>query len=74
MKIRPEDFRAQEGDEVNLEKSPTHVHWADESKMRYETLLQEHVPQPSVPQQLRYAPNRHALLPIFLAPHKQLAP
>ena len=67
MKIQSEDFRVKEGDEVNLEKWPTHVHSVYNSKKDYDKLLQEHVTQLSALQHLHYASNRHALLLIFQA-------
>lgn len=67
MKIHSEDFRVKEGDKVDLEKWPTHVHYVYDSKKDYEKLLQEHVSQLSALQQLHYASNRHALLLIFQA-------
>ena len=67
MKIRPEDFRVNEGDKVNLEKWPTHVHPVFDSKKDYDKLLAEHVSQLSALQQLHYASNRHAILLIFQA-------
>ncbi|MGB8842665.1 MAG: ADP-polyphosphate phosphotransferase [Aliidongia sp.] len=67
MKIHSEDFRVKEGDEVNLEKWPTHVRPVYDSKKHYEKLLEEHVSQLSALQQMHYASNRHALLLIFQA-------
>jgi PPK2 family polyphosphate:nucleotide phosphotransferase len=67
MKIHSEDFRVKEGDEVDLEKWPTHVHRVYGSKKDYEKRLQEHVAQLSALRQLHYASNRHALLLIFQA-------
>ena len=67
MKIHPEDFRVKEGDEIDLEKWPTHVHSVYKSKKHYEELLQEHVAQLSALQQLHYASNSHAILLIFQA-------
>lgn len=67
MKINSEDFRVKEGDEVNLEKWPTHVHPVFKSKKDYDKLLQGHVSQLSDLQQMHYASNRHALLLIFQA-------
>jgi PPK2 family polyphosphate:nucleotide phosphotransferase len=67
MKIHSEDFRVKEGDEVNLEKWPTHVRPVYDSKKQYEKLLDEHVSQLSALQQMHYASNRHALLLIFQA-------
>ena len=67
MNIHAEDYRVKEGDEVNLEKWPTHVHSVYDSKSDYEKLLEAHVSQLSALQRLHYASNRHALLLIFQA-------
>ena len=55
MKINSKDFRAREGDEVNLDKWPTKVEPVYESKEQYQKLLEEHVAQLSAQQQLLYA-------------------
>ena len=67
MKINSKDFRAREGDEVNLDKWPTKVEPVYESKEQYQKLLDEHVAQLSAQQQLLYASNRYAILLIFQA-------
>ncbi len=67
MKINSNDFRVQEGDEVNLKKWPTIVDPVYKSKKQYQKLLKEHVAQLSSQQQLLYATNRYALLLIFQA-------
>jgi PPK2 family polyphosphate:nucleotide phosphotransferase len=67
MKINPKDFRAREGEEVDLKKWPTMVDRAYESKEHYQELLGEHVVQLSSLQQLLYATNRYAVLLIFQA-------
>ena len=67
MKIKSNDFRVQEGDEVNLKKWPTIVDPVYKSKKQYQKLLKEHVAQLSSQQQLLYASNRYALLLIFQA-------
>ena len=60
MKINSKDFRVREGDEVNLRKWPTTVKPVYKSKEQYQKLLEEHVAQLSLQQQLLYASNRHA--------------
>jgi PPK2 family polyphosphate:nucleotide phosphotransferase len=67
MKINSKDFRAREGDEVNLDKWPTKVEPVYESKEQYQKLLDEHVAQLSAQQQLLYASNSYAILLIFQA-------
>jgi PPK2 family polyphosphate:nucleotide phosphotransferase len=67
MKIQTKDFRVREGDEVDLEKWPTKVDPVYKSKEQYQKLLEEHVAQLSLQQQLLYATNRHAILLIFQA-------
>jgi len=67
MKIYSNDFRVQEGDEVNLSKWPTIVKPIYKSKRNYKELLEEHVTQLSSQQQLLYASNRYAVLLIFQA-------
>ena len=67
MKIDPNDFRVQEGDEVNLGKWRTKVKPVYKSKQQYRKLLREHVEQLSALQQLLYASNSYAILLIFQA-------
>jgi PPK2 family polyphosphate:nucleotide phosphotransferase len=67
MKINSKDFRVREGDEVDLDKWPTKVDPVYKSKEQYQKLLEEHVAQLSLQQQLLYASNRHAILLIFQA-------
>ncbi len=67
MKIRSEDFRVREGDEVDLGKWPTTVKPVYQSKEQYHQLLAEHVAQLSALQQLLYASNSYAVLLIFQA-------
>jgi PPK2 family polyphosphate:nucleotide phosphotransferase len=67
MKIDPNDFRVQEGNEVNLGKWPTKVKPVYKSKQQYRKLLREHVEQLSALQQLLYASNSYAILLIFQA-------
>ena len=65
--INPEDFRAKEGNKINLKKWPTSVDAVYESKEQYQKLLGEHVARLSAQQQLLYASNRYAVLLIFQA-------
>jgi PPK2 family polyphosphate:nucleotide phosphotransferase len=65
MKIKSNDFRLHEGNEVDLEKWPTRIGPLYKSKTRYEKILGRHVEQLSAMQQLHYSTNRHALLLIF---------
>lgn len=67
MKIKPKDFRAREGEEVDLKKWPTNVDPECRSKKQYRELLSEHVARLSALQQLLYASNTHAVLLIFQA-------
>jgi polyphosphate kinase 2 (PPK2 family) len=67
MKIKTEEFRVREGDEVDLKKWPTIVDPIYRSKDQYEKLLADHVAQLSEQQQLFYASDRHAVLLIFQA-------
>jgi PPK2 family polyphosphate:nucleotide phosphotransferase len=67
MKINSKDFRAREGDEVNLKKWPTSVDPVYRSKQQYREFLSEHVARLSALQQLLYASNAYAILLIFQA-------
>jgi PPK2 family polyphosphate:nucleotide phosphotransferase len=67
MKIHTKDFRAVEGDGVDLDKWPTKVDPVYKSKDQYKKLLDDHVERLSDQQQLLYASNRHAVLLIFQA-------
>src|ERR1700746_133760 len=67
MKVRPTDFRVEEGHKVNLDKWPTAVEPIYESKKQYQKILANHVDQLSSLQQLLYASNRYALLLVFQA-------
>ncbi|MDR3472373.1 MAG: polyphosphate kinase 2 family protein [Devosia sp.] len=67
MKIKTEEFRVREGDEVDLKKWPTIADPVYSSKDQYEKLLADHVAQLSEQQQLFYASDRHAVLLIFQA-------
>jgi PPK2 family polyphosphate:nucleotide phosphotransferase len=65
MKIKSEDFRVREGDNVNLKKWSTIVKPVYSSKEEYQNILAEHVRQMSQLQNLYYASNKKALLLIF---------
>ena len=65
MKIKSDDFRVREGDDVDLKKWPTLIEPLYKSKEQYAGLLQGSVEQLSAMQQLQYAINRHAVLIIF---------
>ena len=67
MKINSKDFRVREGDRVNLRKWPTNVEPVYKSKEHYKKLLEEHVAQLSLLQELLWASNRYAVLLIFQA-------
>lgn len=67
MKIKPTDYRVQEGAKVCLEKWPTQVERAYKSKKMYHKLLDERVAELSDLQRLLYASNRHSVLLIFQA-------
>jgi len=67
MKINSNDFRVREGDGVDLKKWPTRIDPVYKSKEQYKKLLEEHVAQLSLQQQLLYASNNHAILLIFQA-------
>ncbi len=67
MRIPTEDFRVRDGDQVDLKKWPTKVDPVYKSKEQYQKLLEEHVAQLSLQQQLLYSTNRHAILLIFQA-------
>ena len=67
MKMRSKDFRAGEGDQINLRKWPTNVEPIYKSNKEYQKLLEEHIAKLSALQQLLYASNRYAVLLIFQA-------
>ena len=67
MKISSKDFRVREGDKVYLKKWPTTVKPMYKSKEQYQKLLEDHIAQLSLQQQLLYASNPHAVLLIFQA-------
>jgi PPK2 family polyphosphate:nucleotide phosphotransferase len=65
MKTNSKDFRVHAGKTVTLQKWPTRVKPAYKSKKQYEKLLDKHIEQLSVQQELFYASNRNAVLLIF---------
>jgi len=67
MKIDTNDFRVQEGNEVDLKTWPTKVKPMYKSKKHYKKLLEDHVAQLSAMQHLHYASDRYAVLLIFQA-------
>jgi polyphosphate kinase 2 (PPK2 family) len=67
MAIQSDDFRAREGDEVNLQRWPTLIDPVYKSKDQYQEILADHIERLSAQQQLLYASNRHAILLIFQA-------
>jgi PPK2 family polyphosphate:nucleotide phosphotransferase len=67
IKIKSKDFRAREGDKVNLHKWPTKIAPVYKSKQHYQQLLSEHVKRLSALQELLYASDRYAVLLIFQA-------
>ncbi len=67
MKIDPDKYRVRPGHKVNLHKWPTQVSPAYKSKEQYRELLDKHVKELTVQQELLYASDRHALLLIFQA-------
>ena len=66
-KINPDDFRVRPGKKVDLDKWPTKVKPAYNSKEEYETILREHAEKLSDQQSLLYATNHYAMLLIFQA-------
>jgi PPK2 family polyphosphate:nucleotide phosphotransferase len=67
MKIHSEDFRAREGQAVDLKKWPTRVKPLCASKDEYHAALADHVKKLSELQDKLYADNRFAVLFIFQA-------
>ncbi len=67
MKIDITDFRAQEGDQVSLEKWPTLTEPLYKSKKHYKKLLKQQVKALRSLQRIHYASDRYALLLIFQA-------
>ncbi|MDR3464514.1 MAG: polyphosphate kinase 2 family protein [Xanthobacteraceae bacterium] len=67
MKINCKEFRVRERDKVDLGTWPTRVDPVYKSKEQYQKVLEHHVAQLSLQQQLLYASNRYALLLIFQA-------
>jgi PPK2 family polyphosphate:nucleotide phosphotransferase len=67
MKIPTKHFLVPDDDKVDLGRYPTKVDPVYKSKKQYKKLLEDHVAQLSLQQQLLYASNRHAILLIFQA-------
>ena len=67
MKIKIKDFRVPQGKKIKLEKWPTRVKPAYDSKKKYGELLAKQVGELSAQQQLLYASNSYAVLLIFQA-------
>jgi PPK2 family polyphosphate:nucleotide phosphotransferase len=67
MKIDCKPFRVKEDQKVRLHKWPTRVDSFYKSPKHYKKLLQEHIEQLSILQQMFYANDRYALLLIFQA-------
>jgi polyphosphate kinase 2 (PPK2 family) len=67
VKIRTDDFRVREGDDVKLHKLPTVTDPVYGSTQDYQDLLAKHVLQLSELQERLYASNRFSILLIFQA-------
>ena len=67
MKIRTDDFRVREGDDIKLHKLATITEPIYGSTKDYQELLAKHVLQLSELQELLYASNRFSILLIFQA-------
>jgi len=67
VKIKTDDFRVREGDDVKLHKLPTVTEPVYGSTKDYQDLLAKHVVELSALQELLYASNRFAVLLIFQA-------
>ena len=67
MKIQPEEFRAREGQSVDLSRLPTRGKPLSKSKNEYRETLADHVRQLSDLQGKLYADNRYAVLFVFQA-------
>ena len=67
MKIKSKIFQVQEGEKVSLDKWPTRVEPAYQSKKQYKKILKKHVEELSDLQRLHYASNQFAVLLIFQA-------
>lgn len=67
MKIKTDKFRVREGENVKLRKWPTEVKPFYHSKDDYQQILEKHVGEMSLQQNLLYAGGRYALLLIFQA-------
>jgi PPK2 family polyphosphate:nucleotide phosphotransferase len=67
MKIISKEYKADQGEKVNLRKWPTIVDPVYESREEYKKILEKHVDQLSTLQNILYASNQYALLIIFQA-------
>jgi PPK2 family polyphosphate:nucleotide phosphotransferase len=67
MKIKSKKFRVQEGQKVSLDKWPTRVKPAYQSKKQYKKILKKQVEELSELQRLHYASDQFAVLLIFQA-------
>jgi PPK2 family polyphosphate:nucleotide phosphotransferase len=67
MKIISKEYKADQGEKVNLRKWPTIVDPVYESREEYKKILENHVDQLSTLQNILYASNQYALLIIFQA-------
>ncbi|NEU14796.1 polyphosphate kinase 2 family protein [Methylobacterium sp. BTF04] len=65
MKIKTDDFRVREGDEVKLHKLATITEPIYDSTKDYQDILAQHVVKLSELQELLYASNRFSILLIF---------
>ncbi|HEY2465443.1 MAG TPA: ADP-polyphosphate phosphotransferase [Steroidobacteraceae bacterium] len=65
MRIKPTDYRVPQGTKVDLKKWPTAVRPAYRTNRQYRDLLNAHVKELGVQQELLYASDRYALLIIF---------
>ena len=67
MKIRTEDFRVRDGEDVKLHRRPTLTDPLYHSPADYARLLEKHVARLSALQERLYAANRYGVLVIFQA-------
>jgi PPK2 family polyphosphate:nucleotide phosphotransferase len=65
VKIQSDDFRVHPAKELKLDDRPTVIKPFCKSKKQYHKVLEEHVEELSLLQQLHYASHRYALLLIF---------
>jgi PPK2 family polyphosphate:nucleotide phosphotransferase len=65
VKIQSDDFRVHPAKELKLDDRPTVIKPFCKSKKQYHKILEEHVEELSLLQQLHYASHRYALLLIF---------